>query len=123
MQYRRNEGFRFQFEKPVKGLFSIIRRNGKQVQSRSGSVTVIDISPNGLRFQSPLELPIETNQKIEINVSFTINSTKLSYNGTILWKRPVQESFQYGILLENEEDERQGIIDEIKLYQKRLKKE
>ncbi|WP_019392861.1 PilZ domain-containing protein [Priestia filamentosa] len=84
MQYRRNEGFRFQFKKPVKGLFSIIRRNGKQVQSRSGSVTVIDISPNGLLLHSPLELPIETNQKIEINVSFTINSTKLSYNGTIL---------------------------------------
>lgn len=58
MLFKRDESFRFTFENPVKATFKVLRLNQLNNDLKEGSALIIDLSPNGLRLSSSLDLPI-----------------------------------------------------------------
>lgn len=116
MQYKRDEAFRFTFEPPLPGFFSIIRVNNMENKSRNGSMNVLDISASGLKFQSNLELPERAD--LELLLTFTINSENINLRGKIIWKKKKTASYMYGFIMNENEIQKETIIKELKVYRK-----
>ncbi|WP_026692221.1 PilZ domain-containing protein [Peribacillus kribbensis] len=121
MIYKREESFRFSLKVPVTGEFAIISRKGAAHQDKYGALEILDISPNGLKFSSTLNLPLDEN--IQILVHFTLNSTLLELPGSIVWKKIHLGRWHYGFMVQGpeslKEKIRQQIISELKLYIKK----
>ncbi|PLT28936.1 PilZ domain-containing protein [Peribacillus deserti] len=111
MQYKRAEPFRFALQTPVPGHFTIASLNGISGKSKKGEIEVLDISPNGLKFKSSLELP--ANENIELLVTFQLNHTALSLPGTIVWRRLYFGKWLYGFSVTGTSDSKEQIKKEI----------
>lgn len=122
MIYKRDEAFRFTFGNPIEGIFKIARIDGKIATSSEGLALILDLSPNGLKFSSPLDLPIEEKHFL-FEVSFKINQNKtIVMLAEPKWKKRLSPSFfTYGLIGLDSEETKKEIIDELKEYAKRLK--
>lgn len=122
MLYKRDEAFRFTFGTPIEGTFKIARIDGKIATSSEGPALIIDLSPNGLKFSSPLNIPIEEKQFL-FEVYFNINDYKtLVLLAEPKWKKRISPSlFTYGLIGLDSEETKKEIITELKEYAKRLK--
>ncbi|MBM7693157.1 hypothetical protein JOC77_002596 [Peribacillus deserti] len=118
MQYKRAEPFRFALQTPLAGFFTISSLNGIGGKSKKGEIEVLDISPNGLRFKSGLELPVDEN--IELIVSFKLNQTMLSLPGTLVWSKVYFGKWLYGFSVSGtsvfKDEIKQVIIKELKQF-------
>lgn len=118
MVYRRDEPFRFQFQKPLQGTFKILQLNGLSGVSKEGKALIIDLSPNGVKFTSPLNLPIES-KKFLIEISFVINEQTIKMLAESRWKKRTGVSeFTYGFAGIEDEQAKLEIIKELKEYSK-----
>lgn len=121
MLYRRDEAFRFTFGTPIEGTFKILSSDGIKGISKEGRAFILDLSPNGIKFSSPLDLPIKENQFL-VEVSFTLNKKTISMLTKPKWKKRISPtSFAYGVVgLDNEETKKE-VIEELKEYTRRTK--
>ena len=69
MHFKREEPFRFLFETPIVGTFSIAKYDNKEIDSKPGPLSVIDLSPKGIKIITPLDLPIFSHQ-IQLKSAF-----------------------------------------------------
>lgn len=122
MLYRRDEPFRFAFGNPIEGTFKILKIDDMSGNSKEGPALILDLSPNGIRLTSSLDLPID-KKKIIMEVLFILNEKTISIIGQPKWKKQVGvSSFNYGLVgLENEETKKE-IINELKEYSRNLRK-
>lgn len=119
MLYKRDEAFRFQFKKPIQGQFKIVSINGKsQTEAKMGTANILDISPNGLKFSTKLDLPIESN-KFLLEVSFVLNERMLEILGVPIWKKGSSPLISYGLRGMDDHETRVEIIEELKEFSKR----
>lgn len=86
MLFKRDESFRFTFENPVKATFKVLRLNQLNNDLKEGSALIIDLSPNGLRLSSSLDLPIN-EKNIVLMISFVLNAQPLSIMAEPIWKK------------------------------------
>ena len=75
---RRNEPFRYIFEKPLPGFYQ-----HKLNREQKGSLQVIDISMNGLRFSCDASASLE--MKDEVIITFIYDNETLSAEGRLIW--------------------------------------
>lgn len=115
MRYKREETFRYEFGRPIVGVFKIMNVNGENLISSPGNTKIHDISPGGLRISTELDLPIDKN-KITVEVEFDlISSNKVS--GEIVWKKKSYNGeFFYGIELLITRDDKDHLINELKSF-------
>lgn len=120
MLYKRDESFRFTFGAPIKGSFKIARINGKAGSSNEGLAYIMDLSPNGMKLSSPLDIPIEEKHFL-FEVSFILNNKTILMIAEPKWKKRLSpNSYTYGLVgLDNEETKKE-IIEELKEYAKGL---
>ncbi|UII57197.1 PilZ domain-containing protein [Cytobacillus spongiae] len=118
MIYRRDEAFRFEFNRPIHGTFKLLKINDKSGQSKLGSADIIDLSPNGLRFESGLDLPLEQNSLL-IEVNFILNERLIRILGTPKWKKTHGTRYIYGFTGINDQETKKEIIEELKIYSKK----
>jgi len=119
MLFKRDESFRFTFENPVKATFKVLRLNQLNNGLKEGSALIIDLSPNGLRLSSSLDLPIN-EKNIVLMISFVLNAQPLSIMAEPIWKkRTSATSFSYGLVGVNDEETKSMIITELKEYTKK----
>ncbi|WP_409294560.1 PilZ domain-containing protein [Peribacillus sp. SCS-26] len=115
MQYKREEPFRFSLQTPVPGTFTISRNSSKK-----GKLDIVDISPNGLKFQTDLDLP---DKDLELTVSFQLNESMLVMHGTTVWKKRHFGKYLYGFAAAGTPETRDGIkqqiIKELKIFIKK----
>ena len=116
MKYNRDEAFRFPFNPPLSGFFSIIRINNLENKSRNGAMSVLDISAGGLKFQSILDLPEQAD--LELLLTFIMNEDEISLQGRILWKKKKASSYIYGFIMNENDRLKEIIIKELKTYRK-----
>lgn len=120
MLYKRDESFRFTFGTPIEGTFKIARINGKIGSSNEGIAFILDLSPNGLKITSPLDIPIEEKQFI-FEVSFILNHKTIVMLAEPKWKKRLSPtSFTYGLVGLDSEETKKVIIEELKEYAKGL---
>ncbi|MDT8861698.1 PilZ domain-containing protein [Alkalihalobacillus sp. MEB130] len=116
MPYRRKEAFRYAFKQPIIGKFKLIKLANKEVSSSEGQLKILDISRGGLRGNSTLSLPDPKLAHTSMEIDFKLNSNNVILIGTIVWKKTLAHSFEYGIEFTSNEQERTYLLDEIKKF-------
>ncbi|MFT8320916.1 MAG: PilZ domain-containing protein [Bacillus sp. (in: firmicutes)] len=116
MKYKRDEAFRYQFKEPIEATFTFQTGNTNRM-SKMGKATIIDLSPNGLKFTSELDLPVD-NKELLFFFRFILNKKEFSIPGNIIWKKQRHNYFQYGYEGKNDEETKKRIIEVLKEYSK-----
>lgn len=120
MKYKREEYFRFSFNTPIPGFFTITKMNGLSGKSKKGPLLILDLSPKGIKFQSRLDLP--DTEDLNLSLSFTLNTKEIILPGKIVWKKKISNDFHYGFTVTEEleiEDITKEIISELKAFRKK----
>jgi len=118
MHFKREEPFRFLFETPIVGTFSIAKYDNKEIDSKPGPLSVIDLSPKGIKIITPLDLPI-FNHQIQLKISFYLNEKPIHITGLCVWKEKRHTEYLYGIEAFNDMEEQAILITELKTYAKK----
>lgn len=85
----------------VPGLFGelqICAIGAHRISSNSRKVLVLDISPGGLRFMSGLKFP--GKRKIRVIVTTVITGIRFEAEGLIVWRRPSENVYEYGVMFD-----------------------
>lgn len=117
--FKRHEPFRYTFSKPIDALFEITKIDDRTVSTSTGEAQIMDLSPQGLKLNSTLEIPETEHKSIQLTISFKLNDKKLKVNGMIVWIKSKGTSFDYGINLENNETLEKEIIKQLKVYSRK----
>ena len=120
MRYNREAPFRYTFENPIPAYFQIIKIDGESVKTSEGDATIINISPGGAKLQSKLNIPEIDHKSIELSIRFKLNEKELTYNGFIIWKKKWGATIDYGIKMEEDDDDKKELIDQLKIYSKNV---
>lgn len=117
--YKRNEAFRFELNPPISGVFQIVKIGEKEIQTKPGSMSVVDISPEGMKITTTFN--IDLLKEVHIEVKFALNDVSLTYSGHLLWQKNLIDQFLYGVKMENDEQTKEQLVEELKIYAKRKK--
>lgn len=117
MIFRRQESFRYTFNTPIDCLFKIIKVDDSPINTDFGKGQIIDISPNGLKMMTLLNLS-PSLKKIEVEVHFSINNNPYEVLGVLQWQKKEfsKGQYSYGIKLETNEDTASRIVDGLKKH-------
>ena len=115
MRYKREDSFRYAFDKPLEALFRIERVDGDEVTTSMGKAQIIDISPTGLKLNTDLEIPQTEQKDIELSISFTLNGESFEVTGEVVWKKEAV-GFDYGIDLSISEEESESLVEAVKKH-------
>ncbi|WP_096201734.1 PilZ domain-containing protein [Bacillus sp. FJAT-45350] len=117
MRYRRQDGFRYQFEEPVACSFRILKVGNKDVQSKPGKASIYDLSEGGLKLTTPISIPL--NQEIKVEVVFILNNNELKITGLLAWKKEnISGDYSYGVDFISDKVLQRQMIEELKIYSK-----
>lgn len=119
MLFRREEPFRFTFGDPIKGTFRILQIDGISGHTKEAPVLILDLSPNGVKFSTHINLPIE-KKRFLVELTFVLNEKQITMLAEPKWKKlGAHTSLTYGLVgLDNIETKKE-IIDELKEYSRR----
>jgi len=119
VRYKREEAFRFQFQKPISGFFKIVKENGKNVDSHTTFIDIMNISPNGLMFKSSIDLSIH-DKLFLLEISFDIENRTLYILGEPVWKKQEGTNYYYGFIGMDNDETKQEIIEALKNHSKKI---
>lgn len=119
MRYKRKSFFRYTFEDPLPALFQINKIDGILVRTSEGEAKIIDISPEGARLMSELNIPETDNKSIELFISFELHGKELNFNGVIVWHKEKVTTNEYGIEFRTDEDEKAILVEQLKVHSKK----
>lgn len=120
MRYKREEAFRYTFGRPKSALFRIVKIDNQPVDSSPGEGKLIDISPEGGRLASTLNIPDSDHKEIQLSISFNLNQKEFALLGNMMWKKQKGVTYEYGIHLDVDDSTKQDLIDELKVYSKNV---
>lgn len=120
--YKRQEAFRFQFQQPIHGTFKIVSINGKQGDAKSAIAYIVDISPNGIKFRSPINLPIDQNDFL-LEISFLLAERFINVLGKPKWKKTEGKMWVYGFTGLDDKETKKEIVNVLKIYTKKVHNE
>ena len=119
MKYKRDEAFRYSFKEPIEMEFKLlIERDGVLNETRSSTATLLDISPQGVRLKTPLNLPLEDQINYLIEMHFKLSEAPISIIGKPVWKQKEFNHYLYGIEALEDKQTEEIIIQELKHYAK-----
>lgn len=118
MRFKRDEGFRFSFGTPIAAFFSIDEMNGSKVGTSEGEARLIDLSPNGMKLNTSIDIPMSNREDVKITARFKFSQLEHCILGKIIWKQKAINSFFYGIQFSLDEQEREEMIRDLKLFAK-----
>ena len=96
LERERRKYFRFEFPFPVLGEMTIIEVNNRRVDVGATEILIKDISLGGLKVQSTLKLPINTDFKFRLK--FFVMDEQFNIEGAVQWKDEAKgDTFLYGI--------------------------
>ncbi|WP_374723568.1 PilZ domain-containing protein [Calidifontibacillus erzurumensis] len=124
MFFRRNEGFRYSFRQPIPCVFKIIKIDQMPFNSDLCNGEIIDISPNGLKLMTMLNLSI-LDKKIEIEIQFSIEGQSFEIPARVVWQqKSIQKNyFNYGIQFINSKHISPRIIEALKIHTRKVASE
>lgn len=118
MKYRREDSFRYEFAEPLDGHFKLVKIEDNDVESSEGQLSILDISPGGMKIETTFELPDPKTINIFLEIDFTLQENELILRGEVVWKTILSNSYEYGIDFTTPENERQQMLTDLKGYVK-----
>jgi len=115
MIFKRQEGFRFKFDKPVKMTFAVYE-DGRVNQAQTAMADLLDISPRGLKMFTEVDLGVNPPP---LDLRFVLDTREVRVYGEIIWNRPFGKGKQYGVNFNDQESIEDLIIEELKLRRRR----
>jgi hypothetical protein len=116
VRYKRDEAFRFLFGEPIPTFFSITEVKGKPVVTPEGEAKVIDLSPNGMKLNSSLDIPVSAQDQVKVLVRFSLNENEYRILSDVVWRKTDGNSFFYGIHFNVDQSVTEELIEEIKVF-------
>lgn len=115
MIFKRQEGFRFKFEEPVKMTFAIYE-NGRVNQAQTAMADLLDISPRGLKMFTEVDLGVNPRP---LDLRFILDTREVRAYGEVIWSRPFGNGKQYGVNFNDQESVEDLIVEELKLRRRK----
>lgn len=115
MIFKRQEGFRFKFEEPVKMTFAIYE-NGRVNQGQTAMADLLDISPRGLKMFTEVDLGVNPRP---LDLRFILDTREVRAYGEVIWSRPFGTGKQYGVNFNDQESVEDLIVEELKLRRRK----
>jgi hypothetical protein len=110
---KRKEGQRYTFVKPVECIFELVEINGTALKSSSSPAKLIDLSKNGCRIETRLNLGAKANRiKVAITLNFTDQAIRIV--GELRWQLSSLSYHSYGIRLDDDNETAAAIIEQLK---------
>lgn len=120
MIFKRNEGFRFAFSEPLHANFCILVGGKPQNLERAQfPCEIYDISPRGMKMFSNIEIGEDTNNLVQLEVTFILDVTKIKAIGEIVWSKKVIDGFHYGLIFDKQPIVENLIVSELKERRKK----
>lgn len=123
VRFKRQEGFRFSFHNPIPALFTIEELNGNVVKSSEGEAKLMDLSPNGMKLNTTLDIPVSKRNRVKVSVRFNLNDTTYQVHGEIVWREERFNHFFYGIHFVMDNKEQTNLVESLKCYVKSISNE
>jgi hypothetical protein len=115
---RRKESFRYAFTEEIDSPFMITEINGNKFESKYAVAKLVDLSQNGCRIESFLDLNAADN-KISIAVKFNLMDQNIELTGHVSWQRSTTYCHYYGIkFVQSNPGDNAFILDYLKSYTK-----
>lgn len=120
MVFKRTEGFRFTFGKPIAASF-VFLVDGKPdtVESVKYECEIIDVSPHGMKMFSNKEIGEHNNRLVQFEVHFILDEVLIKAIGEIVWVKPYGNRIQYGLIFEKQDAVEDLIVSELKVRRKK----
>ncbi|MGE7945723.1 PilZ domain-containing protein [Lysinibacillus sp. NPDC093688] len=115
MIFKRQEGFRFKFDEPVKMTFAIYE-DGSVNQAQTAMADLLDISPRGLKMFTEVDLGVNPRP---LDLRFILDTKEVRAYGEVIWSRPFGNGKQYGVNFNNQDSLEDLIIEELKLRRRK----
>ncbi|WYP28007.1 PilZ domain-containing protein [Alkalihalobacillus sp. FSL W8-0930] len=116
MRYKRDESFRYAFEPSISGAFHILMLNEQKVEMAEGELSILNLSPGGIRIQTQYKLPDPTTYSIKLEIRFYLENRPLCLKGSVQWVKPVAAGYEYGLELLSSDKEKEDVISEVKRF-------
>jgi hypothetical protein len=115
MQFKRSEGFRYEFKTPLAANFKIMT-NGRfeSLDQPMHSCTILDISPRGMKMFSQANFGEHTNNVLQLEIHFILDETAIQAVGNIVWEKPYAGGKQFGLIFMNQPKLEDLIVSELK---------
>lgn len=115
MIYKRHEAFRYEFGVPLEAELSLVKMENKEIHTNPGMILIHDISPEGMKIISQLDIPLEP--KFTLKITLTLIE-KISLLAEIAWKKECGNGYMYGLKLQVDANEKTTIVKNLKDYVK-----
>ncbi|WP_223068216.1 PilZ domain-containing protein [Paenibacillus caui] len=114
MVTRRKEPFRYSMEAPLDCRIEITAIDRMPVTGRLAQVELLDISKNGCKIRSQLDLHA-ADHSIECLVHMQLNDEPFVFPGRIRWQRELESPYQYyGVQLQMSAEEKEKVNVELR---------
>lgn len=101
----RRKYFRINLLFPLTAHMSVSELNGEKVKLGSTKISIVNIGPGGIRFETKIRLPVRSD--LILKISTTILDEDVEYYGNIVWNQEMNETMQaYGLKFLLNEKER-----------------
>lgn len=91
----RREHVRLQLVGGVRALVRIVKINGMSIRSHAGALLLLNISPGGCGFRTPLLFPVSS--KIWLELEWDTGEDCILLLGQIVWRKPEESVYRYGM--------------------------
>lgn len=115
MQFKRSEGFRFDFPNTIHANYKILV-NGlvENIEQPVYECRIHDISPRGMKMFSEVSFGEYSNKMLQLEVHFILDEVAITAVGNIVWERPYAKGIMCGLIFLNQPKLEELIVSELK---------
>lgn len=120
MLFKRDEAFRYSFAEPLPVHFQIVMVDDHAVTSTEGDAIMLDLSLEGAKLSTELDLHKRDHEFIRLGLFFTLYGKNFDLLGDVVWEKHLGRQKQYGIHLLVDDEEKQRLLIALKQFVKDL---
>ena len=115
MQFKRSEGFRYEFPNPIHANFKILVNGlAENIEQPVYECQIHDISPRGMKMFSEVSFGEHSNKMLQLEIHFILDEVAITAVGNIVWEKPYAKGKQYGLVFVNQPKLENLIVSELK---------
>lgn len=118
MQFKRSEGFRYEFPTPLQASFKILI-NGLTAEQSIYDCEILNISPQGMKMFSEVKFGEHSNKILQLEVNFILDEVAITAIGNIVWEKPYSNGKVYGLIFLSQPKLEELIVSELKAHRRK----
>ena len=115
MQFKRSEGFRYEFPSPIQANYKLLVNGRKEnFDEPIYECKIHDISPRGMKMFSEVNFVEHSNKMLQLEIHFILHEVAITAVANIVWEKPYAKGKLYGLIFLNQPKLEELIISELK---------